>query len=523
MIRVAGYCRVSTDKDDQANSFEAQQRYFREFIRNQPDWELYRIYADEGITGTSTKKRFQFNRMLRDGYEGKFQLIITKEVSRFSRNILDTIYHTRELKAAGIGVVFLTDGISTLDTDAELRLSIMASIAQEESRRTSTRVVWGQTRQMERGVVFGRSLLGYDVKDGKISVNPEGAEVVRMIFQKYALEQVSAAQIAAYLTRAGYETSRGSTQWHASTIIKILKNEKYTGDLIQRKSYTPDFLTHEKKRNTGQQPLIMISDHHSPIISRELWEKAQVRLTQNNKHGSSKNGHSNRYPLSGKIRCGECGAVFVGRIRMRKDGTSVRRWSCSTVVRDGRGSCGIGKLLRDDDGINMVKVAMGNLNLDREQIISHISALIRDAALAGKGYDPENLLREITRTEHKKHAMLDSFFAGEISREDMLAMKEKYESQIKNLRSRSHGRSISDSGENIKEYLLSILRGNKESEILYKMILREITVFKDKHMELRMHHLPHVFHFREETGNRKQKNEPHPVCSGVSKEKKPNK
>lgn len=494
MIRVAGYCRVSTDKDDQTNSFEAQQRYFREYIRNQPQWELFRIYADEGITGTSTKKRFQFNRMLRDGYEGKFQLIITKEVSRFSRNILDTIYHTRELKAAGIGVVFLTDGISTLDTDAELRLSIMASIAQEESRRTSTRVVWGQTRQMERGVVFGRSLLGYDVKDGKITVNPEGAEIVRMIFQKYALEQVSTAQIAAFLTRAGYETSRGSTQWHASTIIKILKNEKYTGDLIQRKSYTPDFLTHEKKRNTGQQPLIIISDHHSPIISREIWEKAQVRLTQNNKHGSSKKGHSNRYPLSGKIRCGECGAVFVGRIKTRKDGSSVRRWSCSTVVREGRGSCSIGKLLRDDDGINMVKDALGNLNLDREQIISHISALIRDAAQAEED-DSEKLLREITRTEHKKQVMLDSFFAGEISREDMLAMREKYESQIKKLRSRGQRKSMSDCGENIKECLISILQGNKESEVFYKMILHEITVFKDKHMELRMHHLPHIFHF----------------------------
>ena len=187
MIKVASYCRVSTDRDDQANSFESQQRYFKEYIDRQPDWELYQVYADEGITGTSTKKRAAFNRMIADAHLGKFHLILTKEVSRFSRNILDTITYTRELKALGVGVLFMNDGISTLEPDAELRLSIMGSIAQEESRKTSTRVKWGQTRRMEQGVVFGRSLLGYDVKDGCLTVNPEGAEIVRLIFYKYGV------------------------------------------------------------------------------------------------------------------------------------------------------------------------------------------------------------------------------------------------------------------------------------------------------------------------------------------------
>ena len=189
MIKVASYCRVSTDKDDQANSFESQQRYFRAYIDRQPEWELYQIYADEGITGTSTKKRAAFNQMIADARMGKFERILTKEVSRFSRNILDTIAYTRELKALGVGVLFLNDGISTLEPDAELRLSIMGSIAQEESRKTSSRVKWGQTRRMEQGVVFGRSLLGYDVKDGRLTVNPEGAELVRLIFHKYGVEK----------------------------------------------------------------------------------------------------------------------------------------------------------------------------------------------------------------------------------------------------------------------------------------------------------------------------------------------
>ena len=196
MIRAAAYCRVSTDREDQANSFESQQRYFREYIGGRPDWELYRIYADEGVTGTSTRKRTAFNQMLRDARAGAFQLILTKEVSRFSRNILDTVACTRELRTLGVGVLFLNDGISTLEPDAELRLSILGSIAQEESRRTSSRVKWGQTRRMEQGVVFGRSLLGYTVKDGNLTVNPEEAELVRLIFHKYGVEKKGTTVIA---------------------------------------------------------------------------------------------------------------------------------------------------------------------------------------------------------------------------------------------------------------------------------------------------------------------------------------
>lgn len=255
MIPVASYCRVSTDKDDQANSFESQRRYFQEYINRQPDWELYLTYADEGITGTSTKKRAAFNRMIRDARLGKFRLILTKEVSRFSRNILDTIAYTRELRQLGIGVLFMNDGINTLDPDAELRLSIMASIAQEESRKTSSRVKWGQTRQMERGVVFGRSLLGYDVEGGRLRVNPEGAEIVRLIFRRYGLEKKSAAAIARELEAAGCRTLTGQTRWSGSQIMKIIRNEKYVGDLVQKKTFTPDYLTHEKKCNHGEEDL----------------------------------------------------------------------------------------------------------------------------------------------------------------------------------------------------------------------------------------------------------------------------
>ena len=183
-LRVAAYCRVSTEHEDQANSLVSQRRYFTEYIRSHTDWELVDIYYDEGISGTQTAKREGFKRMIQDAMAGNMDLILTKEVSRFARNTVDTLYYTRKLKEYKIGVIFTIDNIDTREQDGELRLTIMASIAQEESRKTSERVKWGQKRRMEQGVVFGRELLGYGVKDGKLYINEEEARIVRAIFHK---------------------------------------------------------------------------------------------------------------------------------------------------------------------------------------------------------------------------------------------------------------------------------------------------------------------------------------------------
>lgn len=504
MIKVAGYCRVSTDKEDQTNSFASQQRYFQEYIAQNPDWELYEIYADEGTSGTSTRKRVQFNRMIQDAREGKFQLILTKEVSRFSRNIVDTLSYTRELKRIGVAVEFVTDHINTMDGDGELRLSIMATIAQDESRKTSNRVVWGQTRQMEKGVVFGRSLLGYDVKNGKMSVEPEGAKIVRLIFQKYAVEQVGTAEIARLLNREGYHTYHGS-KWKSSAIIKILKNEKYVGDLVQKKTYTPDYLTHEKCTNEGQVPQIRIENHHEPIISREIWNMAQERMAQNNKHGVKDGGHSNRYVFSGKIKCALCGANFVSRIKKLNGGTKVRRWSCGTAVNEGTDGCDIGKLVRDDDAMNMLKFAVRSLSLDVKPIIDNITSLALGAIQAGEnGTDePERLRFELERLQHKKEAVMDHYFSGDISNEDMQAMKRRYEDQEQSFRERLEKAEVKQQQGNVTAQLkqaiqaevTDLLNFQVESEVLSKTLLNSLTVFQDKHMELRLNDLPMVFWF----------------------------
>lgn len=506
MIPVAGYCRVSTDKDDQANSFQTQQQYFREYIERHPDWSLYEIYADEGITGTSTKKRIRFNRMIQDAYEGKFRLILTKEVSRFSRNILDTIAYTRELKAIGVGVLFVTDRINTMDPEAEMLLSFLASLAQEESRRTSGRVVWGQTRQMEKGVVFGPSLLGYDVRNGIITVNPEGAEIVRLIFHKYAVEQTGTAEIARFLTTQGCRTYRGSTEWNSAAVIKILHNEKYVGDLVQKKTYTPDFLTHEKRRNNGVVPLVSIKNHHEPIITRELWSLTQERLQRNNKHSAIRSGHSNRYAFSGKIRCGVCGAGFVGRFRYRKDGTKLRRWSCAAAARGGQSVCKVGKLVRDDDAMQMLKTAVNRLQFDKEAVVRNVTALAVSAILAGEAGvtdDPNRLRYEIRRVKQKKEAVMDSFFDGDITKEDMQTMNQRYENRLASLQERltrtelalQEERDTASLNSALQNQIRSILCGETESTVFVKTILRDLTVFQDRHMELRLNHLPHVFRF----------------------------
>lgn len=528
MIKVASYCRVSTDKDDQANSFESQQRYFRAYIDRQPEWELYQIYADEGITGTSTKKRAAFNQMIADARMGKFERILTKEVSRFSRNILDTIAYTRELKALGVGVLFLNDGINTLEPDAELRLSIMGSIAQEESRKTSSRVKWGQTRRMEQGVVFGRSLLGYDVKDGRLTVNPEGAELVRLIFHKYGVEKKGTTVIARELREAGYRTHRGGIRWNGSCIVKLLKNEKYVGDLIQKKTITPDYLTHAKKANHGEEELVIIRDHHPPIIDRELWDVVQEELKKRNRNGALGAGHSNRYIFSGKIKCGECGASFVSRQRKRKDGSLSRRWSCYSAVNEGgihvdpqgnRVGCDVRMALRDEVAMDMLRQALRTLRLDSGGLIDSVTAIALEAIRAGEqsgGERRESLELRLEQLNRKREAALDAFFSQDITREEMRRMTGRYDREAAELRerlARTGARSESSCEkaalrDDIRRRVAGLVNGEGDSEIFCKTILDHMVVYRDQRVEVRLNLLPQTWCFVLERLKQTAQNDP---------------
>lgn len=516
MIKVASYCRVSTDQEDQANSFESQQRYFKEYIRRQPDWELYKIYADEGITGTSTKKRTAFNRMIADAHQGEFQLILTKEVSRFSRNILDTITYTRELKALGVGVVFMNDGINTLEADAELRLSIMGSLAQEESRKTSARVKWGQTRRMEQGVVFGRSLLGYDVKDGNLTVNSEGAELVKLIFYKYGVEKKGTTVIARELREEGYRTHSGNVKWSTSHIVKILKNEKYVGDLVQKKTITPDYLSHMKKYNHGEEEFVVIQDHHPPIIDRDLWNIVQKELKRRNRNGELGAGHSNRYIFSGKIKCGECGASFVSRKKSCKDKTPYRYWGCYTATSEGRKrvdvqgnkiGCDIGKLLREELATDILRQSLAALRMNRDGVIQNVTSLAVEAIQMSRERtvdQVEELEFKIAQVTLKKANVLDAFFSQQISMEDMRLINQRYDRELaafkKSLTAALVRRRSTCEREQWREEIgrqvADLVNGRLDSEVVYKNILNHMVVQKDKTVEVHLNFLPQKWTFR---------------------------
>ncbi len=385
-LRVAAYCRVSTDRDDQANSFESQQRYFREYIARQPGWELAGIFADEGLSGTSTKKRLAFQRMIACARARMLDLIVTKEISRFARNTLDSIYYTRELKRLGVGVLFLNDNLYTLDGDAELRLTILASIAQEESRRTSERVKWGQKRRMEQGVVFGRDLLGYDVRGGVLIVNEPGARIVRDIFRKFVNDGKGAHTIARELNEAGVPTARGGP-WRSSVILRILRNEKYCGDLVQKKTYTPDYLTHEKKYNRGQEAYVVLRDHHTPIIPRATFEAAGRILQRAHDHrtGSPSTAGAIPFPASSGAAC----AAQTVPPAARHGATAVQLCPGaatpprSTAARtptppDCTRGC-TGESLRDEDTVQILTQVWALLPIDRTGIAADVTAALNAA------------------------------------------------------------------------------------------------------------------------------------------------
>ena len=506
MLQVAAYCRVSTDKEDQANSFEAQQRYFHDYIERQPDWELQGIYADEGISGTSTRKRVEFNKMLHAAEMGQIDLIVTKEVSRFARNTVDALQITRDLLKRKVGVLFLSDNIDTRDDDINLRLAMMSTFAEEESRKTSKRSKWGQMRSMEQGVVFGGSLLGYDVVGGKMSINPEGAEIVRLIFHKYLQERKGCSTIAKELREAGILSSKGNCLWSSATVTKILKNEKYCGDLIQKKTYTPDVLTHEKKYNHGDEPLVELKDHHEPIIDRETWQAVQRELYRRN----TAKGSGNRYPLSGKIRCGECGKSFVSRTKKRKDGSSYKRWCCFTATNeglrrtDGAGNpmgCSVGRQIRDDIAMDILRRSVNAVTLDKKAIISNLTRIVESVLASGEDSGEQELRRleiELEKLQARNDTIHDRFFDESISKADFQRAKARCEGEINRVQEKitaiKQRQALNTDTQTLKPDIRSaitgIVSGRTANDAFYGHLLQQMTVYQDGRVEVALNLLP---------------------------------
>ncbi len=503
IIKVAAYCRVSTDKDDQINSFENQKSYFEKYIKKNPDWELYEIYADEGISGTNTKKREAFNKMIADAHSGNFDLILTKEVSRFARNTVDTLQYTRELKALDIGVYFVLDNINTLAPDGELRLTIMASLAQEESRKTSERVKWGQRRQMEKGVVFGRDMLGYDVINGVMHINEQGAEIVRLIFHKFVFEKKGCCTIARELKEAGYKTVTGNTVWSNTVILKILRNEKYCGDLIQKKTYTPDYLTHRKRYNHGEEDFVILKNHHEPIIGIEIWNKAQAELKS--KKPSAK--QSNRYPLSGKIFCASCGGHFVSRTKKRKNGSIYKAWRCLSAAQHGKektDSCGnkigcnVSAQIRDEDFMLVIQMIVKTLEINRSAVIKGIFEVLKTVFAANNENTVKTkITKKLEILKNKSDRLLELYLSENLSKDVYNAKKTEYEKEAAHLE-----KLLSSADDNacdynyeavltdISDYIQKLLYGIETDGIFFKNLVNKITVYGRDKMDIYLNPFP---------------------------------
>ncbi len=331
---VCAYCRVSTEETDQRNSLIAQKQFFQRYFNTHPNWENVGIYADEGLSGTSLEKRDQFNDMLNVARNGGIEIILTKEVSRFSRNVLDLLNIVEELRKIGVYVWFLSEDINTQNSDYREKITQIATNAEQESLRTSRRVRWGQQQQMELGTVFGRKeMYGYNIVRNEFGIQcfeviEEEAEIIKKIFEWFSAGD-GTYTIARRLEQAGIKTKRYKNGWSNTVILRILRNEKYVGDLMQGKTYTPDPLTHKKKYNEGESHIIYIKDHHpeSAIIDREMWDKVQALLEGKTPSKEIKEKHVNRYWTSGKIFCGICGGRYVS-YRKKQKNTPYKAWVC---------------------------------------------------------------------------------------------------------------------------------------------------------------------------------------------------
>ncbi|MDR1927517.1 MAG: recombinase family protein [Oscillospiraceae bacterium] len=377
--RTAGYARVSTDLEEQQTSYEAQVDYYTRHIKENPDWEFVSVYTDEGISATSTKKRDGFNRMIADALAGRIDLIITKSVSRFARNTVDTLTTVRQLKEKGVEVFFEKENILTLDSKGELLITIMSSLAQEESRSISENVTWGQRKRMADGKVSlpYAQFLGYEKgEDGFPKIVESEAKIIRLIYCMF-LEGKTYALIAKHLTDSGIPTPAGKEVWCVSTIMSILQNEKFKGHALLQKGFTVDFLTKKKKVNEGEVPQYYVENSHPAIIAPETFDLVQSEIKRRKQSGRRLSSAS---PFSSKIVCGECGAFFGSKVwGSRKDDKRYRRtiWQCNAkYARGQRGKfCDAPHLTEDDIKAAFVE-AFNQLVGGKEKYIAEYDAIL---------------------------------------------------------------------------------------------------------------------------------------------------
>lgn len=448
-LRVAAYCRVSTDSDEQASSYEVQVEHYANFINSNSEWELAGIYADDGISGTSTKNREEFNRLIQDCMENKVDRIITKSISRFARNTLDCLKYIRQLKEKNIPVFFEKENIDTMDSKGEIMLTIMASLAQQESQSLSQNVKLGLQYRYQQGeiTINHNRFLGYTKdEDGHLIIEPTEAEVVKRIFKEY-LEGSSLIQIARNLEADRILTGAGNKNWAGTTVKGILVNEKYMGDALLAKTHTVDFLTKKRVKNNGIVPQYYVENSHEPIIPKTLFLQVQEEITRRanlkNKKGSIT--YSSKYALSGITYCGKCGEIYR-RLHWNNRGKKSIVWRCYSRL-DKTKDCDARTILEEDlkqvvvDGINRVfgdegrikdilnsniqKMLKVDNTLEVETIDSQLQVLQQQLLeQSSKNQDVVSIGNQIIQLKEKKQSILLSKAESNSSKQRMAEMME---------------------------------------------------------------------------------------------------
>ena len=452
--RVAIYARVSTEHEAQISALGNQIQYYDEKLKQHPDWTLVERYIDEGITGTSIHKRPNFLRMLKDAESGKFDLIVTREVSRFARNTVDTLQETRKLKKMGVEVYFTEDNIWTFkDDNGELKLTIMATLAQNESKKISQRVKAGQQITFQNGVFYGNgNILGYDKVGKDMVINEEQAKTVRLIFDLY-LKGYGSKKIKYELEKLGRVTSTGLNRWSESYIIRVLRNSFYCGTIVYRKQFVPDYLEQKHKKNNGEVEQVIVEGRHTPIISKEVFEKVQEKLKDNAKLIVSSNtsrgiGNRGKESIWGKKLVCKCGSSFNRKIYHKHKDGNTWCYQCYKQIQTGTIQTRLNKGLSIEGICDSKMIPEWKLNMmsqrifdtiwkDKDVILEITNNYLDNAIKKINDEDDPNELDLLRKRKDningKLNRLLDSYLNEIISKDDFVEKRKELEKEIKDV------------------------------------------------------------------------------------------
>lgn len=443
LVRVAAYCRVSTDHKEQLDSYKSQKEHYEDLIGKNPEWFKVDIYADEALTGTSTDKRDDFNRLINDCMDGKIDLVLTKSISRFARNTVDTLKYVRQLKEIGIAILFETENINTLTMDGELMLTVLSAVAQQYVETLSESVKFGLKAKMKRGELVGKhDALGYDYdkNTGKITVNEGEAEVIRYIFKRY-VEGAGGMIISRELENLGYKTKRGSTKWGESTVLGIVKNVKFKGDLLQGTTFTVDSISKRRLENRGEADKFYTESNHKAIIDADTFEQAQAILKRRNENRTKIDEHgrrekySRKYTFSCMLKCGFCGSNLSRR--SLHSGTTHQKWAwhCVVATKKGKKNCpeckSVDEVIIEDAFVKSYQLMCGGENKEvLSEFLNRMEASLKDNSAEKQLTKTE---KSIKLLEIKGKTLLENLLDGTVSKADYTEKKAEMDDTLKEL------------------------------------------------------------------------------------------